>query len=74
MLILCSNNNKKGYFLFPKDALIKYKILSTNNHKEGKRGFRLYPTWDSPISAQALRTQKWQGDYFHEGDFFEDSI
>ena len=57
--------NKFGQFVFPKSTLIKKGILSTKA-KEGKRGFRVYPKWDTAKNKQAQRTQKWQLDYFYE--------
>jgi hypothetical protein len=40
-------------------------ILSDDN-KEGKRGFRVYPPWDIAINKQAKQTQEWQLKYFLE--------
>ncbi|MEP0007121.1 MAG: MepB family protein [Balneola sp.] len=57
-------NNQLGQFVFPKSVLIEKGIISTN-HKEGKRAFRVYPSWDVPKSKQAERTQKWQLDFFY---------
>jgi len=57
--------NKFGQFVFPKSTLIKKGILSTDK-KEGKRAFRVYPSWATPISKQAVQTQKWQLPYFYE--------
>lgn len=57
--------NTFGQFVFPKSVLIEKGIISTKK-KEGKRGFRLYPSWDLAKSTQAKRTQKWQLDYFFE--------
>jgi len=54
-----------GQFVFPKSVLIKKGIISTSK-KEGKRAFRVYPSWDIAINNQAKRTQKWQLDYFYE--------
>jgi hypothetical protein len=59
------NEKHCGQFIFPKDALVKNNILS-NNGKGGKRGFRLYPAWDTPESKQAIKTQAWQLPYFVE--------
>lgn len=53
---------KKGVFLFPKLILIQNEILSFN--KEGKRGFRLYPSWCESLNKQAIRTQNWQLPFF----------
>lgn len=54
-----------GQFVFPKSVLIKQGIISTEN-KEGKRAFRVYPSWDIPKSKQAEQTQKWQLNYFYK--------
>lgn len=53
-----------GQFVFPKSVLIQKGIISTNR-KEGKRAFRVYPSWDKAQSKQAERTQKWQLDFFY---------
>ena len=52
-----------GQFIFPKEVLLKHGILSSLT-KEGKRGFRVYPPWDTPASKQAQKTQNWQLVYF----------
>ena len=54
-----------GQFVFPKKELIAKGIISTSA-KDGKRGFRVYPVWDNPVSKQALKTQEWQLKYFFE--------
>lgn len=56
-----------GQFVFPKSVLIKKGIISTEK-KEGKRAFRVYPSWDIAKNKQAERTQKWQLDYFYQID------
>ena len=58
---------KFGQFVFPKAVLIKKGIISTKN-KEGKRAFRVYPSWDVVESKQAMQSQKWQLEYFEEID------
>lgn len=60
-------DNQFGQFVFPKSILIKKGIISTNK-KEGKRGFRIYPSWDKPQNNQARNTQKWQLNYFFEAN------
>ena len=55
--------NGSGYFKFPKKVLIDQGIVSSDK-KPGKRGFRVYPSWDKVSSAQALKTQTWQLVYF----------
>jgi hypothetical protein len=52
-----------GQFVFPKSVLVKKGIVSTSK-KEGKRAVRVYPSWDQPTNTTAMRTQKWQLDYF----------
>jgi hypothetical protein len=67
IVIVCFKDTKFGRFLFPKDVLIQKKIIANSIGKhEGKRGFRVYPKWDSPTSKQAIDTQKWQLNYFSE--------
>lgn len=58
-------NKRFGQFVFPKSILISKGILSTDE-KDGKRGFRVYPSWDVAINKQAIKTQIWQLDYFYE--------
>ena len=65
VIIICRNQKYFGYFLFPKEVLHKYKIISSKK-SAGKRGFRVYPPWDRPESKQAHKTQSWQLNYFHE--------
>ena len=52
-----------GQFVFPKDILFKNNILQSPSTK-GKMGMRVYPSWDKPTSNAAIKTQKWQLDYF----------
>jgi hypothetical protein len=54
-----------GHFVFPKSALCKHGIL-TSNGKEGKRAIRVYPPWDETTSRQAKKTQQWQLEFFLE--------
>ncbi|KGR77966.1 MepB family protein [Ureibacillus sinduriensis] len=58
-----SNNGDFGQFIFPKEVLLKQNILKTTNTK-GKMSIRVYPSWDTPTSKQAIVTQKWQLPYF----------
>lgn len=52
-----------GQFVIPKAVLMEKGIISTSK-KEGKRGFRVYPSWIKVSSKQAIKTQKWQLNYF----------
>ncbi len=51
-----------GQFIFPKSVLVEQGIIT--NKKEGKRAIRVYPIWNLAESKQAIKTQKWQLDYF----------
>lgn len=57
------NENAFGQFIFPKEILLKQNILRSTSTK-GKMAIRVYPSWDSPSSKQAMETQKWQLPYF----------
>ena len=62
-IIMASDAHRTGFFVFPKAILVRMGILSSKD-SAGKRGFRLYPRWDTPVNSQAMRTQKWQDEYF----------
>ncbi|MBB1148581.1 MULTISPECIES: MepB family protein [unclassified Myroides] len=62
-IILTEDQHQSGCFIFPKAVLEQHGIITTDA-KEGKRGFRVYPSWDTPTSKQALKTQQWQQQYF----------
>ena len=62
-LIVTEENDKFGFFLFPKHILIEKQILTTHV-KEGKRGFRVYPVWAKTTNTQAKKSQNWQTKYF----------
>lgn len=62
-LVSASTTNNKGIFIFPKEILLEKGILS-HGKKVGKRGIRVYPSWDLTENKQAKATQKWQTDYF----------
>ena len=61
----CKTKNQHGVFVFPKPVLVEQGILTTKSN-DGKRGFRVYPSWDNPTSKQAIQTQHWQLDFFVE--------
>ncbi len=63
LVITCIDDNKLGQFIFPKDILLKEKILKTQSQK-GKMAMRIYPIWDIPVSNQAKKSQMWQLQYF----------
>lgn len=62
-IIASSKANSKGFFIFPKETLLKHDLISQNN-SGGKRGFRVYLPNDLPQNKQANSTQKWQAEYY----------
>ena len=62
-IIVVEQEERFGFFLFPKNVLIERQIL-TSKQKEGKRGFRVYPNWTKTENKQAEKTQNWQTNYF----------
>ncbi|MCQ0111164.1 MepB family protein [Zhouia amylolytica] len=66
-MITTQNGNQSGQFIFPKIILLQKGIIGTDQ-KEGKRGFRVYPPWDTTSSKQAIKTQQWQLQYFFNMD------
>ena len=62
-MIATRNNERFGFFFFPKHVMGRHQIL-TDNIKIGKRGFRAYPVWDIPLNKQAQAAKAWQTAYF----------
>jgi len=58
-IIHVHEKDKSSYFIFDRDTLIKQKIISQAG-EGGKRGFRIYPKWTSPIAKAAIASQHWQ--------------
>jgi len=63
--VYVNKDGRTGRFFFPKSILIAHGIVSTLS-KDGKRGFRVYPIWDTTTTKQAKKTQQWQLKYFYE--------
>lgn len=57
------NNSSFGQFVFPKAILLNKGILKSSS-AQGKMGMRVYPSWDTPTSNSAIKTQQWQLNYF----------
>lgn len=57
------NENECGQFIFSKEVLFEQNILRSST-TTGKMAMRVYPSWDSPTSKQAMKTQQWQLPYF----------
>jgi hypothetical protein len=65
MVITTQSEHHSGVFIFPKSILLQKDIIIGPSNK-GKRGIRVYPSWDTVTNKQAEKTQKWQLDYFLE--------
>ncbi|MCH9632981.1 MAG: hypothetical protein S4CHLAM6_13300 [Chlamydiae bacterium] len=64
-LVSVKDKNNEGVFVFPKEELARRGILSSEG-KEGKRGFRVYPSWVKTVNKQAIKTQSWQVNCFYD--------
>jgi hypothetical protein len=63
IIIQSTFNEQTGQFILPKSVLIKQDYMSRNGVSK-KRAMRVYPPWEKPKSAQALKTQAWQIPYW----------
>ena len=63
IVITSKMNEQLGQFIFPKSVLAEKGII-THQGKVGKRGIRVYPSWDVTTNKQAEKTQRWQTNYF----------
>jgi hypothetical protein len=63
VVITSKSGDSIGQFIFPKSVLADKGIISQNG-KDGKRGIRVYPSWDTATNKQAEKTQSWQTKYF----------
>jgi len=62
IIVAVQNGKKLGHFIFPKEVLCDKGIFT--DKKAGKRAIRVYPPWNSAQNTQAIKTQKWQLEYF----------
>ncbi|WP_330231719.1 MepB family protein [Nocardia sp. NBC_00508] len=67
LVITAREGLRFGQFVFPRTALVEHGIVSLAG-RGGKRGFRVYPPWSATQNSQAMRSQKWQCDYFLDLD------
>lgn len=63
IVITARSGDNLGQFIFPASVLVDKGVMSTNG-KGGKRGIRVYPSWDVVTNKQAEKTQGWQVKYF----------
>lgn len=72
-VIATTDQEKSGFFIFPKTLLIEKNILASSSG-DGKRGFRLYPYWAITTNNQATKTKSWQTAYFIANDTNEEEL
>lgn len=63
VVIAVAADARHGFFIFPRSVLIERGVMSRAG-QGGKRALRVYPPWCAPESGQALRTQRWQAQWF----------
>ncbi|MBD8005068.1 MepB family protein [Bacillus norwichensis] len=63
LIVSVIDNERRGQFIFPKKALLKYGILKSPKQK-GKMALRVYPSWVTELNTNAAKTQTWQVEYF----------
>jgi len=63
LVISSRTKDNWGQFIFPKAALVSNGIISKLGIG-GKRGIRVYATWDRVLNKQAEKTKSWQTKYF----------
>jgi len=63
VIIHVLTDDQAGQFIFPKHILVDKNIFSINNIG-GKLSFRVYPPWSNPVNKQAIKTSKWQMEYY----------
>jgi hypothetical protein len=63
VIISSQNGDDIGQFIFPSSVLLDKRIISGKD-KQGKRGIRVYPPWDTVTNKHAEKTQLWQIKYF----------
>lgn len=75
IIITSKSEDKLGQFVFPK-SILQEKGIINNNNNSGKRGIRVYPSWDIPTNKQAEKTQNWQLRYFYliENKSFDENL
>lgn len=56
IIIISKSGESIGQFIFPKSVLAEKGIISQDK-KNGKRGIRMYPPWDTVTNKQAAKTQ-----------------
>lgn len=63
VIVAVADAARRGQFVFDRQALIRHGVMSRDGGG-GKRALRVYPPWSSPVAKEAIRSQRWQLNYF----------
>ncbi|MGO1673848.1 MAG: MepB family protein [Canibacter sp.] len=63
LMVFVSEAGRFGVFAFTREHLTTLGIVQSSL-TQGKRGFRVYPSWSTNLNAQAVRTQRAQANAF----------
>ncbi|QAT84885.1 hypothetical protein EJ065_3322 [Corallococcus coralloides] len=63
VVVSVADATHRGQFVFPRKTLMDKGVMS-RAQQGGKRAIRVYPPWSKPVVQEAIRTQKWQLQYF----------
>lgn len=63
LAIVISDENRRGYFMIPKDVAVD-KHIYTLNHIKGKMGMRFYPSWCDGLNATAKKKTRMAAEIF----------
>lgn len=63
VVVSVADATHRGQFVFPRKTLLDKGVMS-RAQQGGKRAIRVYPPWSKPVVPEAIRTQKWQLQYF----------
>jgi hypothetical protein len=63
VVVSVSDSANRGQFVFAQKTLVEQGVMSSAR-KGGKRAIRVYPPWSKPVVREAVRTQRWQLQYF----------
>jgi hypothetical protein len=64
LLVFVEQHDRRGVFRFTRAHLTELGV--TSGRRQGKRGFRVYPSWCAGLNIQATITQRAQAPAFQE--------
>lgn len=63
LMVFAREGERFGAFRFTRADLVRLGVTSSDE-QPGKRGFRVYPSWNTGLNASAARTQRAQASAF----------